>query len=64
VRGYGLADSPKVPAAPGKFLNLTAAVAPSAAADAQNSQPIYWFSMIHVPKKDELPLRKTKSQGE
>ena len=28
VRGYGLVDSPKVQAAPGKLLNLTATVAP------------------------------------
>ncbi len=30
VRGYGLVDSPKVKAAPGKMLNLTAVIAPSA----------------------------------
>src|ERR1700694_6037428 len=29
VRGYGLVDSPKVQATPGKILNLTAVVAPS-----------------------------------
>src|SRR5438309_11046642 len=32
VRGYGLNDSPKVRATPGKTLDLTAAAAPSAAA--------------------------------
>jgi hypothetical protein len=30
VRGYGLVDSPKVRAAPGKLLNLTATQAPTA----------------------------------
>src|SRR5687767_10630433 len=35
VRGYGLVDSPKVRTAPGKLLNLTATVAPSAAAAAE-----------------------------
>src|SRR6266513_454345 len=35
VRGYGLVDSRKVQAAPGKTLNLTAVVAPSAIAAAQ-----------------------------
>ena len=35
VRGYGLVDSPKVKAAPGKNLNLTAVVAPNDAAAAQ-----------------------------
>ncbi|AMN44977.1 carboxypeptidase-like regulatory domain-containing protein [Rhodoplanes sp. Z2-YC6860] len=64
VRGYGLSDSAKVTAAPGKSLDLKAAPAPSAAAAAQNYPPIYWFSLIHVPKKDEFPLEKIKSQGE
>src|SRR5277367_5955333 len=31
VRGYGLVDSPKVDAEPGKLLNLTAVTAPDAA---------------------------------
>ena len=31
VRGYGLVDSPKVKAAPGKMLNLTAVIAPDRA---------------------------------
>ena len=35
VRGYGLVDSPKVEAEPGKHLNLTAVPAPNAAAAAQ-----------------------------
>ena len=35
VRGYGLVDSPKVQATPGKILNLDAVVAPSAAAAAE-----------------------------
>ena len=34
VRGYGLVDSAKVTAAPGKVLNLTATVAPDAKAAA------------------------------
>lgn len=64
VRGYGLADSTKVAAAPGKSLDLKATPAPSAAAAAQNYPPIYWFSLLHVPRKDEFPLEKIKSQGE
>ena len=35
VRGYGLVDSPKVQSARGQHLNLTAVVAPDAAATAQ-----------------------------
>src|SRR5690242_6007919 len=46
VRGYGLVDSPKVAAEPGKILNLTADTAPSLAAAAQYYPAIYWASMI------------------
>jgi hypothetical protein len=55
VRGYGLVDSPKVKTAPGKTLNLTAVVAPNAAAAAEYYPAIYWFSMIHIPEKSEFP---------
>ena len=64
VRGYGLVDSPRTQAAPGKLLNLTATQAPSEAAAAQYYPPIYWFSMLRVPSKNEFPLAKIKSQGE
>src|SRR5688572_9359739 len=46
VRGYGLVDSPKVRATPGKRLDLNAVVAPSAAAAAEYYPPIYWYSML------------------
>ena len=64
VRGYGLANSAKVQAEPGKLVDLRVTPAASAAADAQNYPPIYWFSLLRVPKKDEFPLQKIKSQGE
>src|SRR5262249_33826614 len=64
VRGYGLIDSPKTPASPGKILNLTTMPAPSAAAAAENYPPIYWFSMLKVPPKSDFPLPKIKTQGE
>src|SRR4051795_3770143 len=64
VRGYGLVDSPKVTAAPGKLLNLTAVAAPNEAAAAQYYPPIYWFSLLRVPQQSEFPLPKIKSQGE
>src|SRR4029079_10247274 len=64
VRGYGLVDSPKVQATPGKLVDLKATPAPNEADAAQFYPPIYWFAMIHVPKKDEFPLPKIKSQGE
>jgi hypothetical protein len=64
VRGYGLVDSPKVEAAPGKIVNLTAVPAPNAAAAAQLYPPIYWFSMLKVPDKSEFPMTKIKAQGD
>src|SRR5687767_14585776 len=42
VRGYGLVDSPKAQATPGSTLNLTAVIAPDAAAAAEYYPPIYW----------------------
>jgi len=54
VRGYGLVDSPKVKAAPGKILNLKAVVAPNDAAAAQYYPAIYWYSMMKIPDKSEF----------
>ena len=55
VRGYGLVDSPKVRATPGKALDLTAVAAPSAR-DAAHYYPAgYWFSLLRVPDKGEFP---------
>jgi hypothetical protein len=55
VRGYGLVDSPKVEIEPGKILNLTAAIAPSAAAAAEYYPAIYWFAMLKIPDKSLFP---------
>ena len=55
VRGYGLVDSARVKAAPGKVLNLTAVVAPTARAAAEYYPAGYWFSLIRVPEKSEFP---------
>jgi hypothetical protein len=55
VRGYGLVDSPKVQATPGRILDLAAVVAPSAAAAAEYYPAIYWYSMLRVPDKSEFP---------
>jgi hypothetical protein len=62
VRGYGLVDSPKVDAEPGKQLNLKATPAPSEAEAAKYYPAIYWYSMLKIPdasqfgKKDgEIP---------
>ncbi len=63
VRGYGLVDSPKISAQPGKMLNLTAVPAPDAKTAAEYYPPIYWFSMLRVPAKTEFPVGRVASQG-
>jgi len=55
VRGYGLVDSPKVKAAPGRTLNLTAVPAPNAKAAAEYYPAGYWLSLIKVPDNSEFP---------
>jgi len=75
VRGYGLVDSPKVKATPGKAVNLTAVTAPNAAAAAQYYPAQYWWSMMQLPPKSDFPgtgsgpggngiAQNIKSQGE
>ncbi|HXJ03132.1 MAG TPA: carboxypeptidase-like regulatory domain-containing protein, partial [Micropepsaceae bacterium] len=55
VRGYGLIDSPKIKAAPGKTLNLKAMPAPNEAAAAQYYPAIYWYSMLKIPDAKLFP---------
>jgi len=55
VRGYGLTDSPKVRATPGKALNLKAVVAPNPRAAAEYYPAGYWFSLLRVPDSSEFP---------
>jgi hypothetical protein len=63
VRGYGLVDSPKVQAAPGKPLNLTAVVAPSARAAAEYYPAGYWFSLLRVPDKADFTASGADRHG-
>ena len=63
VRGYGLVDSPKVKAAPGKALNLTAVIAPSPREAAQIYPSNYWWSLAQVPAKSEFPGTGIKGNG-
>ena len=63
VRGYGLVDSRKVRTAPGKTLDLTAVVSPSAAAAAEYYPAIYWYSMLRVPDKSEFPGTGPEGNG-
>ena len=63
VRGYGLVDSPKVQASPGRTLNLTAVVAPDERAAAQYYPAGYWFSLIQVPGQHEFPGTGPEGNG-
>src|SRR5690349_18373283 len=49
VRGYGLADTPKVSGEPGQVLNLTAVPARDEAEAARVYPAIYWYSMLKIP---------------
>jgi hypothetical protein len=63
VRGYGLVDSAKVKATPGKALNLKAAPAPSEKAAAEYYPGMYWYSMLNIPAKDQFPGSGDKGNG-
>src|SRR5437764_9011269 len=52
VRGYGLVDSPHVPAKPGQHLDLKAVAAPDGRAAAQVYPANYWLSLLKIPKGD------------
>ena len=56
VRGYGLVDSTKVTAAPGRLQNLTAKIATDEKAAAEYYPANYWFAMLNLPKKNEFPI--------
>ena len=63
VRGYGLVDSPKVNTAPGKTLNLTAVIAPTAHAAAQYYPAGNWLAMLRVPESGEFPGTGPQGNG-
>ena len=62
VRGYGLADSPKVQTAPGQMLNLQAVVAPNAAASADYYPAIYWYCDAQDPGQERVPWHRARRQ--
>src|SRR3989454_2124734 len=64
VRGYGLVDSAKVPATPGKIVYLTAGAAPSPKEAAQYYPAEYWFSLLRVPESSEVSLGPGAGQGQ
>jgi hypothetical protein len=63
VRGYGLVDSRKVQAAPGRPLNLTATIAPDPRAAAEYYPAGYWWSLLRVPDKKEFPGTGSSGNG-
>ncbi|MBZ5610628.1 MAG: carboxypeptidase-like regulatory domain-containing protein [Acidobacteriia bacterium] len=63
VRGYGLVDSAKVQAAPGKIVNLTAVPAPNPKAAAEYYPASFWYSLLKVPDKSEFPGTGPKGNG-
>jgi len=54
VRGYGLADSPTVDAAPGQRVDLTAVMAADGAAAAKTYPAAYWYAMMRIPEEAEV----------
>ena len=62
VRGYGLADSAKVSAAPGDTLSLRAGRTASPKEAAEIYPSMYWFSLLKVPAASEFPLGPVASQ--
>src|SRR5579862_8215401 len=63
VRGYGLVDSQKVQAAPGKQLDLKAVIAPSEKDAAQYYPAVYWYSLLHIPPKSDFPGTGDEGNG-
>src|ERR1700730_2348258 len=63
VRGYGLVDSDKQDAKPGKNLDLKAKVAPTAAAAAEYYPGMYWYSMLKIPPASDFPGTGAKGNG-
>jgi hypothetical protein len=55
VRGYGLVDSPRTVARPGRILDLDAVAAPNPHAAAYYYPAGYWYSMLEVPADHEFP---------
>src|ERR1700732_2334390 len=63
VRGYGLVDSPKVKATPGRNLDLKAVVAPDKKAAAEYYPALYWYSLMQLPPKSAFPGTGPEGNG-
>jgi hypothetical protein len=64
ARGYGLLDSRKVRAAPGRALEIRAPVAPNEGSAAQLYPAIYWYAMLGIPGEGEFPIGRAASRAE
>ena len=62
VRGYGLVDSPKVKAHPGKHLEPDRGAGADAAAAAEYYPGMYWYSLLKIPAESEFPGTGPKRQ--
>ena len=63
VRGYGLIDSDRTTAEPGRQVNLAARLAPSPIAAAEYYPANYWYSLVEVPGKDQFPGTGPQGNG-
>ena len=55
VRGYGLADSPKQQAQPGRIIDHTVEAAASEQEAAEIYPAGYWFSLLEMPPDEDFP---------
>ncbi|MGA2719096.1 MAG: carboxypeptidase-like regulatory domain-containing protein [Candidatus Acidiferrales bacterium] len=56
VLGYGLVSSEPVTSMPGRTMDLTAVIAPSARAAADYYPADYWASLLNIPPKSAFPM--------
>ena len=63
VRGYGLVDSAKVVAMPGRQLALRAVKAPDGRAAAEYYPSDAWMSLLQIPPKSAFPMTVTVPAG-
>ncbi len=54
VRGYGLIDSPKTAARPGRIVDITVTTAADAATAARVYPAAYWYAMMRLPEASEV----------
>ncbi len=63
ARGYGLVDSPKVQARPGKQVDLKPTPAPDKKTAAKLYPGNYWYAMLKIPEKKEFPGTGPQGNG-